>query len=308
MRILIVTALLAAGGSVHSSGQPRPSSAQSVFRSGIELVTLHVTVTDRRQRYVTGITENEFRIYEDGRRQELKYFSPSGLPLALTLMLDTSASMRHALPRVRDGAADLIRHLAPDDMASIVTFADSFKVLKDLTGDKRALLAALTRLEQGESTRLYSAVYIALKEIRKAPAITDAGAPRRRAIVLMSDGDDSSSTIRFDELMDQAVRANTVIYAVRLGRRYMGDDATNRAAFELRRMCELTGGRAFFPVQSYELPDIYREIIAELSSQYALAYESSDVRRDGRFRNLSVQVDRVDAVARTRRGYFAGGN
>jgi Ca-activated chloride channel family protein len=308
MRFLVTLVVAAASLGVEMPARLKPSPAQSVFRSGIELVTLHVTVTDERQRYVTDIVEEEVEVLENGRPQQIKYFQPKGLPLALTLLLDTSASMQYAFAKVRDAAVALIRQLEPTDIACVITFADSFKVLQGFTSEKPALEAALAHMESGDTTSLYSAVYIALKELNRTPSLLSTGAPRRQAIVVLSDGDDSSSAIRFEELVDLASRTDALIYAVRLGSRERAEDNMNRAAFVLKRLAEQTGGRALFPLHSWELPTIYRAVMSDLSSQYALAYESDDIRRDARFRRISVQVDRAGVVARTRQGYFAGGS
>ena len=131
--------------------------------------------------------------------------------------------------------------------------------------------------------------------------------PRRRAIVVLSDGDDTSSLVSFEEVLDAASRSDTVIYTIGLG---VKDASGPRAgsqegAFILRRLAEQTGGRAFFPKEAKDLADVYGDIREELSSQYSLAYESSSARKDGEWRRIAVRVNRPSVTVRTKQGYFA---
>jgi VWFA-related protein len=281
------------------------SNSASIFSSGVDLVTLHVTVRDREDRLITDVTEAEFSVFENGRRQQLRFFQPSGLPLALTLMLDTSASMQPGLGAAKSAALDLIRRMRPDDVASVVTFDDTVEVLQDFTNDQTTLTAAVGHAVPGGTTSLYTAVYIALKELDKVKPVFATNAPRHRIIVVLSDGNDISSVVGFDELLDMATRSDAMIYAICV-RRPVTADARVRSESALNRLAEQTGGRAFFPIHDYELQRAYRAIASELSSQYALAYESDGGQRDGGFRALSVRIARTGAAARTKRGYFGG--
>jgi Ca-activated chloride channel family protein len=284
-----------------------PAGARSAFRSAVDLVTLHVTVTDQRRQYVTDLNREQFEVFENGRRQQLKFFQAKGLPLALTLLLDTSASMTSALPEVQEVAHQFVDQLDPADIASVFTFDESVRVLQDFTADRHALKAAVGRAHGGSGTSLFTALYIALNEFEKARRWD--GAARRRTLVLLSDGEDSSSLIGFSDLMELASTADAAIYAIRLGRAtrpiHPAVDETERV---LRRLAELTGGRAFFPATRYEFRRIHDAIRTELASQYSLAYESDDRRQDGRFRTLAVLIGGRNAVARTKRGYVARAN
>jgi Ca-activated chloride channel family protein len=169
-----------------------------------------------------------------------------------------------------------------------------------------ALEHAIRQTAAGGSTALYDALYIALKELSKVRPEERTGEPRRRAIVVLTDGEDTSSLIGFDEVLDFAARSDTAIYAIGLTARTLPDTRGSQdAQFVLRRFADQTGGRAFFPADVKDLQSIYREIKAELSSQYSLAYESNNGRRDGQFRRVAVRVDRTGAQARTRPGYYA---
>ena len=154
-------------------------------------------------------------------------------------------------------------------------------------------------------TALYNAVYISLKELGKL-ASTGADTSRRQAIVLLSDGDDTSSLMQFEDVLDAANRSNTAIYTVGLGTRdTTGHLAKHDADFALRRLASQSGGRAFFPTEMSQLPSIYVEIRDDLASQYALAYASTNSRRDGQWRRVTVRMEQRDLSARTKPGYFA---
>jgi Ca-activated chloride channel family protein len=149
-------------------------------------------------------------------------------------------------------------------------------------------------------------VYIALNELGKLPR-GDPQTPRRRAIIVLSDGDDTSSLLGFDEVLDLASRSDTAIYAIGLAPPWPAPTTRNNqdGQFVLRRLAQQTGGRAFFPLHIKELAAVYGDIREELSSQYTLAYESSNARHDGRWRRVAVGVSRPGVVVRTRPGYFA---
>jgi Ca-activated chloride channel family protein len=149
-------------------------------------------------------------------------------------------------------------------------------------------------------------VYIALKELAKLGPQDERHAPRRRAIIVLSDGDDTSSLVTFEEVLDLASRSDTIIYAIGLtGREPTGLRNRQDGQFMLRRLAQQTGGPAFFPHDARDLAAVYRDIRDELASQYAIAYESGSTGRDGRWRTISVRVNRPSLRARTRQGYFA---
>jgi Ca-activated chloride channel family protein len=192
----------------------------------------------------------------------------------------------------------------------VIEFDSSVSIIQSFTNDRAAIEQAIRHTKADGSTALYNAVYIALKELNKT-AREVRGQPHRRALILLSDGDDTSSLIAFDEVLDLAARADTAIYAIGLGlgasstRGSVRVGASPDAHFLLRRLAEHTGGRVFFPSQAKDLSGVYAEIKTELSSQYALAYESNNPRRDGQFRQIAVRVDRTGLIARTRPGYYA---
>jgi Ca-activated chloride channel family protein len=232
-------------------------------------------------------------------------FQKSSVPLALTLLIDTSASMEQNLAVAQTAAVGFVRVIGPADVASVIDFDSRVEVRQTFTNDRAALENAIRQTTAGGSTALYNAVYIALKELNKTIR-DDPGGSRRRAIVILSDGEDTSSLVSFEEVLDLAVRSDIAIYAIGLfGQESPGIRRSEDAQFVLRRLAQQTAGRAFFASDARELTNVYGEIRAELSSQYFLAYESTNARRDGQFRRIAVRVERPGAVARARPGYYA---
>ena len=304
---LAIVAAVIVGNRPTRAQPPTAAAQQPAFRGGVDVVTLNVTVTDGSRRFVADLESRDFLILEDGRPQQLTFFRKTGLPLALALLIDTSASMEESLPIAQEAAIGFVRELAPADVASVIDFDSRVEIGQAFTSDHNALEHAIRRTAAGGSTSLYNAVYIALKELRKTIGDESLADPRRRAIVVLSDGDDTSSLVGFDEVLDLAARSDTAIYAIGLfGREMPGAPRRpQNSQFVLRQFAQQTGGRAFFPAAAKELAGIYGEIKAELSSQYALAYESSNLRRDGQFRRIAVRIGRSGLVARARPGYYA---
>ena len=284
--------------------QNPPAQAPS-FRSGVELVSLNVTVADAQMRYATDLDQAEFQVFEDGVKQEVTYFNRSNLPIALALLVDTSASMESRLQTAQEAASGFARRLRQQDLAEIIDFDSRVNILQPFTNKADELVQAIRRTSAGGSTSLYNAVYIALKELKKVIA-KDTEDIRRQAIVVLSDGEDTSSLLPFDEVLDLAKRSETAIYAI--GLRDSDDGAGKgfkEAEFVLRQLAQETGGRTFFPMQVGELPAIYTQIAEELSSQYTVGYTSRNGKRDGAWRRIVVRTSRPNLTARTKQGYFA---
>jgi Ca-activated chloride channel family protein len=288
-----------------STGQQAP--AQPSFRAGVDIVSLNVTVTDPAQKYVTDLTQDDFQVYEDGIKQDVTVFNRTNLPIALALLVDTSASMENKLPIAQEAAVGFSRRLRTQDLAEIIDFDSRVVVLQPFTNKAQELEAAIRRTSAGGSTSMYNAVYIALKDLKKAVA-TSTNEIRRQAIVLLSDGEDTSSLLPFEEVLDLAKRSETAIYAIGLRSPESSSSASKgfrEAEFVLRQLSQETGGRAFFPNQVTDLNGIYTQIADELSSQYTVGYTSKNPKRDGAWRRVVVRVGRTGATARTKLGYFA---
>jgi Ca-activated chloride channel family protein len=272
------------------------------FRGGVDLVSLNVTVMDG-SRYVSDLTDQDFEIYEDGARQAVTFFSRVQQPIALAILLDTSASMNERLGTAQEAAVGFARRLRKEDVIEVIDFDSQVRILQSFTNDVAALEKAIRGTDVNGSTSLYNAIYISLKELKKAKAAS-AEEIRRQAIVVLSDGDDTSSLVPYDEVLDLAKRSETAIYAI--GLRPAGAYRTEfkEAEFVLKQLSQETGGRAYFVQAASELPKIYEQISEELANQYSLAYTSKNPMRNGAWRRIVVRVAKPGLTARTRQGYY----
>lgn len=276
-----------------------------IFRAGIAVVSLNVTVADSQNRFVGGLDGESFTVYEDGVGQEITFFSRTSLPIALSLLIDTSASMEERLPVAQDAAVGFAQKIRSQDMAQVIDFDSRVEILQGFTSDKALLERAIRSTSSGGSTALYNAVYIALRELGKVKARSQ-DEVRREAIVLLSDGEDTTSLVSFEEVLELVKRSETSIYTIGLQPRDQSAlKGFREAEFVLRQLAQETGGRSFFVQQAEELSGVYGQIAQELSSQYTMAYVPKNTRRDGAWRRLLVQVDRPNVTVRTKRGYYA---
>jgi Ca-activated chloride channel family protein len=292
-------------GTAVAGQQEKPQQPSSpAFRSAIDIVSLNVTVTDGVNRYVTDLEEPDFQIYEDGVRQEVSFFSRRQQPIALSLLLDSSASMEDKLDTLQAAAGNFVRRLKPNDIAQVIDFDSRVDVRQVFTGSHPDLLAAIDRTAAGGSTSLHNALYIALKELRKVRAVTEQDI-RRQALVVFSDGEDTSSLVSFDEVLDLSKRSETSIYSIALRGPDVQTKGFREAEYVMKTLALETGGRSFFPGKIDDLDGVYTQISDELASQYTIGYASKNPRRDGAWRRIDVRVTRPNAAARTRRGYYA---
>lgn len=306
-RVLPRVLTLAAIAAVLVFDASKPLRAQQPsFRSGIDVVSLNVTVADAGGRFVTNLDRDTFSVYEDGIKQQLTFFNRSNLPIALSVLLDTSASMEDKMQTAQDAAIGFVKKLRPQDFGQIIDFDSRVIIAQPFTNSVPDLEQAIRRTTAGGSTSLHNAIYISLKELKKIQA-RSADDVRRQSIVVLSDGEDTSSLVGFDEVLELAKRSETAIYAI--GLRGRGPDhvrgAFNEADFVLRQLSQETGGRVFFARTATELTGIYEQISDELSSQYMLGYQSRNPKRDGAWRRVVVRVTEPGATARTKQGYYA---
>ena len=277
-----------------------------MFGTGVEVINLNVSVTDARGRYVTDLTKNDFAVFEDGVRQDLSIFSHEDIPISLALMIDTSASMDEKLPTARAAAIRFVGTLRPQDNAQVIQFNDRTTILQDFVADRPALENAISRTEASGPTALHNALYVALKGLDKQKTT---GALRRRAIVLLSDGEDTASLVSDDQVLDLARKTEINIYAISLRPRRMPDRNQlkfSQAAHLLTALTQDTGGQVHFPNSLSELDAVYDRIAEELRTQYSLGYTSNNQRRDGKWRRIVVRVPaREDLQVRHKLGYFA---
>jgi Ca-activated chloride channel family protein len=302
---------LAAQTAAQTPAPPAPQTPppirerNQIFRSTVDIVSLNVTVVNNQNRYITDITEQEFIVFEDGARQDLTFFNRTSLPIAMSLLIDTSASMEQRLSIAQEAAIGFARKLRSQDLAQVVDFDSRVEIVQGFTNNFGELEKAIRSTTAGGSTSLHNAIYISLKELAKIKPKSQEDV-RRRAIVVLSDGEDTSSLVSYEEVLDLAKRSETAIYSIGLQPRDAPQGKGFREAeFVLRQFAQETGGRAFFPSRAEDLKDVYGQIADELSSQYSMGYASKNGRRDGAWRRIVVQVARPNAIARTKRGYYA---
>jgi Ca-activated chloride channel homolog len=282
-----------------------PLAAPQVFRSGVDTVLLSVTVTDPRNRPLVNLDRGDFQVFEDGVPQEIAVFAREPQPIALSLLLDSSTSMDEKIEVAREAAIGFANRLGPSDVAQVIDFNKDTQIRQVFTRDTRALERAIRDIRTGGSTALYTALYIAISELTRVRNESP-DEIRRQAIVVLSDGEDTTSIKSLDDVSEAAKRSDVIIYAIGLRDKESGRSrGFSQADFALRTLTHTTGGRVFFVDDIRQLADRYREIADELANQYYIGYNSRNADRNGAWRQVAVRVDRSETVVRTRAGYFA---
>ena len=275
-----------------------------MFRATVDVVSLNVTVVDGQNHYVTDLDEQDFSVFEDGTRQELIFFNRTSLPIALSLLIDTSASMENRLQIAQEAAIGFARKLRPQDFAQIVDFDSRVEIAQDFTNNVAELERAIRATVAGGSTSLHNALYISLKELAKIKAKTQ-DEVRRRAIIVLSDGEDTSSLVTYEEVLDLAKRSETAIYTIGLQPKDAPQSKGFREAeFVLRQLAQETGGRAFFIIarrgsQGRLRPD--RRRARRASTRSATPRRTAAATAPGVA--WSCRSHAAGAIARTKRGY-----
>ena len=306
----ILAAVVVACGALAAHG-PAPLNAQGpTFKGGVAMVPLTVTVTDTTGRHVTGLTSNDFKVFEDGVEQPLSFFACDEVPVDVALVVDASGSMRADWPLVQAAAIGLVGTLRASDRGAVIAVRDNAAIPQPFTSDRALIERAIRGLSMSGSTALYDGLYIALKEFERERRA--ALQVKRQALVLLSDGLDNRSRLAFDDVLDLARRVDVSIYVVALRGdtvlvpRAMRDRSMLQAEYTMGAVARESGGRTFFPKSARELPAIYTTIAEELASQYELGYMPARPGGDGSFRRVAVKVPpQTNGQARTRTGYYA---
>jgi VWFA-related protein len=270
------------------------NSPQFMEQVDVKLVELFTTVTDKSGRLVKGLTQDEFQILEDGRPQQINKFElVEDLPLTVGIAIDSSSSMVSSLPQAQQAAIEFLESVITlRDRVFALTFSGRPVLLVPPTDDVSAVEQALTGLRSLGMTTLHDAIVTSLYYFR--------GVRGRRALIILSDGEDTASHIPFNNALEYARRSGVVVYTVGLN---IGKLQTSIRG-KLSDLADETGGRAFFISQAEELRQVYRDIEDELRSQYLLTYSSDRPAGDGQYRQIEVRLD-GKYKARTMRGYYS---
>lgn len=266
-------------------------------------VNVVFTVTDKHGKRITNLKQADFRFLDDNKPPEevRSFHAEANLPLQVGLLIDASNSVRDRFKFEQESAIEFlnqtIRHAY--DSAFVVGFDATPEVTQDFTDSSEKLGHGVRELRPGGGTAMYDAIYFACRDkLIKAPK----GTPVRRAIILLSDGEDNLSHVTREEAIEMAQRAEAVIYTISTnvsGTKGPGDKV-------LERIADATGGKAFFPFQIRDVVNAFAEIQEELRSQYAVSYKPADFKADGHYRTIEIVAnDRKNFRVRARRGWYA---
>jgi len=285
-------------------GQAAPGQQPPRFEARVEAIQLNVTVTDLGNRLVTGLQEKDFAIFEDGVPQRTSFFQSEDLPLSVSILVDCSASMDEKLRVAQEAGVRFVHALRADDLAQVVQFNDRVATLQDFTSDQRALEAAIRSTRAAGPTALYTALYVTLRQLRDQGGRSDL---RRRAVVLLSDGEDTASTLTDDQVLELARRTEIAVYAISLRPARAPDKERMEYAQAFHFLTTLagdTGGEIYTPAAVSELDAVYARVAEELRKQYTLGYVPTNASRDGKWRRIVVRIKDEELRVRHKLGYY----
>ncbi|HVI09340.1 MAG TPA: VWA domain-containing protein [Candidatus Binatia bacterium] len=320
--MLMFTLLVAFAGAQSGSQPPAQSSSQATsatpsgsdtppsgsqdlprIRVGTNEVNVVFTVTDKHGKRVTDLKQADFRFVDDNKApSEIRSFhAETNLPLQVGLLIDASSSVRDRFKFEQEAAVEFLNQSVRRgyDQAFVVGFDVTPEVTQDFTDDTEKLAHGVNELRPGGGTAMFDALYYACRDklLKKAE-----NGPTRRAIILLSDGEDNQSHVTREEAIEMAQRAEAIVYVISTnvsGTKGAGDKV-------LERIADATGGRAFFPFQIREVANAFADIQDELRSQYAVSYKPADFRADGHFRTIEIVANNPKSFrVRSRRGYYA---
>jgi len=284
---------------------------QKDYRIGVtvDLVLVHTSLTDKNGHFIGGLGEENFSLYEDGIAQEIAMFSQEDVPISLGIVLDTSGSMRRKFDIVINAALAFIRASNPEDEAFLIGFNDEVELLEDYTTDIDAIADTLDNTIVTGGTALYDAIYLGVQKGQE-------GEKPKKAIIVITDGEDKDSYYGLEELIDKVQESDVQIYNVGFLRPVPDKGLFGRfrktpvekARDGLKLISEETGGKAFFPEDIEAIHGIVQEIAVELRNQYSIGYISSNKARDGSWRRIKIQIDGSKDTGyhvRHRRGYYS---
>jgi Ca-activated chloride channel family protein len=278
---------------------PTPTPKPFTLEVEVEVVSVTAVVFDKGGHLIRGLGPKDVELYEDGVRQEVSYFREASgegerIPLSVILVLDTSGSMTRTLPFLQEAVLSLVYKLDDVDRALLVQFNESIKGSAEFTGDTSRLENFVQGLQAWGGTSLYDAIHYSLGRVKDQPG--------RKAVVVFTDGVDTTSTLKEQDVIDAARAVEATVYSVGF-RGENGLFARSPRGF-LRKIAQETGGAFFFPDRVGDLIRIFNEISNELKNHYLLAY-SPKRPPDGTWRNIELRLNRKDAEVRVRKGYYA---
>ncbi|MDI9613336.1 MAG: VWA domain-containing protein [Acidobacteriota bacterium] len=286
---------------------PLPAGiSDQTYRISVDLVNVLCSVFDRKtDSFMTNLAREDFALYEDGKSQEITNFArETNLPLTLAMLVDTSESVTPKLKFIQDTATSFFQTVLRDrDRAMLVEFDSSVTLLQDFTNDPNKMARQIRKLQAAGGTALYDAIAMTCDE----KLIRETG---RKAIIIVSDGEDISSRTDMRQALEMALRAESTIFPISISKGGLfgtGDD-TEKGDRILRQLAQETGGKVFFPIQEEDLDEAFRQISLELRSQYNLGYHSTNPLRDGSYRKIEIKVQDNNLKLNYRRGYYAPSN
>jgi VWFA-related protein len=298
MRLLSSLALFALLASAQKT--PPPSSGEEpTFRSDTRLVILPISVADKNGKLITNLTQQSFKVFENGAEQPIKLFKREDVPVSLGVIIDNSGSMRDKRQKVETASIDLVKASNPRDEVFIVNFNDEAYLDVEMTGDMKKLEEGVARIDSRGGTALRDAVSMSVDYLK------DKGKKDKKVLLVVTDGADTASTGSLEKLIDKTRQGEVLVFAIGL----LNEEERREAKKAKRALDEITresGGLAFYPKDLAEVDRIAQEVAHEIRNQYTIAYSPTIQNLDGSFRQIKVTVNAPGRpVARTRTGYYA---
>jgi Ca-activated chloride channel homolog len=288
---LAAAAALAGALSIPLLAQQGPT-----FKSGTQIVSLFVTVTDAQRRLIPGLTKDDFEVFDNDKPQALVYFDNSIRPINVVVMLDTSGSMTLTIDLLKQAAEQFLLRLLPEDKGRVGAFNDKIQFNARWSNDRDQMVTDAKNLDFGNGTRLWDAVGASLDELKTIDG--------RKVILLFTDGDDTESKLRLGTVMDRARADEVMVYAIGLESKFMG--TTTKPDSGLRKIAEETGGGYFELKRATDLAPTFTKVAQELHSQYVIGFAPTQL--DNKVHKLSVKMKQPGMTAQARRSYLAAGD
>jgi Ca-activated chloride channel homolog len=293
----------------HETPEAKSKGKNLTYSVDVDLVMMYASVFDKNGHFVGGVKKDNFKIYEDGIEQRIDRFSQEDVPISMGILLDLSGSMRGKIDQINKAASAFIRASNPQDQVFLIGFNDEVELLQDFTSDIDEITDALDNTVVMGGTALYDSIYLGVQK-------SHTGSRVKKAVVVITDGEDRDSYYKLDELIAKVQEMDVQVFSVGFlndmpdkgifGR--FSKSVPEKAHDALTRISEETGGKAFFPDKLTDIHTIVSEIAAELRNQYSIGYFSSNAARDGSFRRVKIELVGVNTATnhvRSRRGYFA---